>query len=261
MARTQLEDSLHQLKEQIDSLRGQIGDGDVPYLELKAEITERMLTLTGQKEVLVQQRDGLQTIATSLSGLLAQKEQMEQEGSTDTPASAQVVGAIAAIDQQLQSMNMTREDLSTTIAQLNSGIAQIDQGLAELESTLDMLNSQGTTVEEARKALVEMDTSGSLAIYENLAKLEVNGQVLDETIKTLSNTLEEIEDSMTAALDKANLEGILTMDMVSAILQAQNFAMPAGYVTDNGQDVLVRIGDKFETVDQIENLMLMDMGL
>ncbi|MBQ9988475.1 MAG: efflux RND transporter permease subunit [Clostridia bacterium] len=261
LARTQLEDSLHQLKEQIDSLRGQIGDGDVPYLELKAEITERMLTLTGQKEVLVQQRDGLQTIATSLSGLLAQKEQMEQEGSTDTPAYAQVVGAIAAIDQQLQSMNMTREDLSTTIAQLNSGIAQIDQGLAELESTLDMLNSQGTTVEEARKALVEMDTSGSLAIYENLAKLEVNGQVLDETIKTLSNTLEEIEDSMTAALDKANLEGILTMDMVSAILQAQNFAMPAGYVTDNGQDVLVRIGDKFETVDQIENLMLMDMGL
>lgn len=53
----------------------------------------------------------------------------------------------------------------------------------------------------------------------------------------------------------------LTMDMVSKILTAQNFSMPAGYITESGVDYLVRVGDKISDLEELQNLMLFDPGV
>ena len=57
-----------------------------------------------------------------------------------------------------------------------------------------------------------------------------------------------------AALDSADMTGVITMDNVSAILDAQNFSMPAGYVTDNDAKVLVSVGDKIKDTDELNGL-------
>ena len=36
--------------------------------------------------------------------------------------------------------------------------------------------------------------------------------------------------------------------------------MPAGYITEGDDEILVRVGDKFSSQEDIENLVLMDMG-
>ena len=43
------------------------------------------------------------------------------------------------------------------------------------------------------------------------------------------------------------------------MLSAQNFSMPAGYVKEDGIDYLVRVGDKFKSVDELKNFTLLDM--
>ena len=49
--------------------------------------------------------------------------------------------------------------------------------------------------------------------------------------------------------------------MITQILTAQNFSMPAGYVTEDGISYLVRVGDKFEDTENMEDLVLFDLGL
>ncbi len=54
---------------------------------------------------------------------------------------------------------------------------------------------------------------------------------------------------------------MITMQNVSAILSAQNFSMPAGYITDGKAEVLVSVGDKIRDKDELEDLILFDMGI
>ena len=54
---------------------------------------------------------------------------------------------------------------------------------------------------------------------------------------------------------------IVTADLVKGILAAQNFSMPAGYVTEDGTDFLVRVGNKFSATADIEDLMLLDLHI
>lgn len=53
----------------------------------------------------------------------------------------------------------------------------------------------------------------------------------------------------------------LTREMVTGILKGQNFQMPAGYVTDEDTDYLVRIGDKIEDIEALKNLPVLVLPL
>ena len=53
------------------------------------------------------------------------------------------------------------------------------------------------------------------------------------------------------------------MDLVTQILTAQNFAMPAGYVEQDGNlnNYMVSIGDEITDLDTLKNLLLLDLGI
>ena len=54
------------------------------------------------------------------------------------------------------------------------------------------------------------------------------------------------------------MNGILTVDTVKSLLAAQNFSMPAGYVTEDGIDYLIRVGDKPEDIEELKKMPLMN---
>ena len=54
------------------------------------------------------------------------------------------------------------------------------------------------------------------------------------------------------------MTGILTVDTVKSLLTAQNFSMPAGYVTEAGIDYLVRVGDKPEDVEALKKMPILN---
>lgn len=64
-----------------------------------------------------------------------------------------------------------------------------------------------------------------------------------------------------AMMPSFHLQDMITADMISNILKAQNFAMPAGYITEEGRDYLVRVGDKFTDTEEISNMVLFDAGI
>lgn len=127
------------------------------------------------------------------------------------------------------------------------GSKQIDAQISAIDTALSQLNIQ------------QSQTSATLS--NQMSELTGTSAVLQSTISQLQSTLAEVQTQQDAAVNSANLTGILTMSNVSAILGAQNFSMPAGYVTDGSNEIMVSVGDKITDIEEMKNLVLLDMGI
>lgn len=95
-------------------------------------------------------------------------------------------------------------------------------------------------------------TKGEITLQNTEAQLEQARQQLD-------SAQQQFEEARDAAYERADLSGMLTPEVLSSLLAAQNFEMPAGYV-DNGADgQLVKVGDALGSVEDVENLVLMHL--
>lgn len=77
--------------------------------------------------------------------------------------------------------------------------------------------------------------------------------------ETLKNAREQFEDAREEALKNADMSQLLTKDMVAKLVMAQNFAMPAGYLYQGEDQYLLKVGDAFASLEELENAMLLHM--
>ena len=63
--------------------------------------------------------------------------------------------------------------------------------------------------------------------------------------------MEEFDKAREQALEGADLNKVLTQDLLSNILMAQNFDMPAGYIKGNQQH-LVKVGESLVHVKKLK---------
>ena len=49
---------------------------------------------------------------------------------------------------------------------------------------------------------------------------------------------------------------MLTADMLGNILMAQNFNMPAGYITEGEEQYLVKVGEEYASLEELEKVTL-----
>ena len=137
--------------------------------------------------------------------------------------------------------------LEKALKQLDDGIEQMEDALIMLSEQKDMIGTATDTINlEAAKAAIEIGTASG--------DLSVASKALEDAKEALKNAKEQ-------ALESADMEGILTIEMLSGLLVAQNFDMPAGYAYDDDTQYLIRVGEAVQNVDELENLVLMDMGM
>lgn len=66
---------------------------------------------------------------------------------------------------------------------------------------------------------------------------------LDSALTQLEQGLQTLESSRASALEQADLSGVLNIQTITALLTAQNFSMPAGYLQEDGVNYMVSVGD------------------
>jgi hypothetical protein len=110
------------------------------------------------------------------------------------------------------------------------------------------LNASRAQLEEGRE---QMDSAFSQA-----------AGMLKDAEAELAKARKEFNEQRDEALENAGLDGVITIQTVSGLIGAQNIAMPAGYVYDaDDEQVLVRVGDKFDTLDGVRRLKLFKLDL
>lgn len=173
----------------------------------------------------------------------------------------QATRVINGLDAALAQMGTSREELVTTAAETEAQLAELDSGIEQLESALTQLDDGLISIDQAQDMLERQKTLGMVQISSAAAKIAAGSASIDMGLSQIDSGLEELESSRKDALRKADLNNIVTMDMVTGILTAQNFSMPAGYVTQDGINYMVSVGDEITQLETLENLLLFDMGM
>ena len=247
-----LRDQLAQMQTQIQALKAQIqaleGTTDPEQLLLLEQLQAQLIQLEGTYAAMKAAYEG---------GLLAAgvtEENLDAMLATAQNGLAQAQQALATIDQMLAGQNMTRESLAQTISQLEAQ-------LTELRSTLTQLENGLVTIEDAQATLEEQKLTGMIQISTAAAQLAAGAGNIEMALTQIESGLETLEDSREDALRQADLNDIITMDMVTQILKAQDFAMPAGYVEEDGVNYMVSVGDEITELATLQDLLLFDMGM
>lgn len=275
--RTQLQSTYEQMaaiQSVILELKQNIQDMNEKITQLKAyqstvdTINSALETLPPDSEEYKQSLEKLKEIETELSNIGITTADLPTK---ITEFNNMVDALNKSLDEIIKSINQqgfSEDTLQEALNEMRSGIEQIDTAINQLNDTLTQLDTGAITISGALSELEKQKDEANYQMNSAYVELRVNESTLSgtktqlETTKTqLETSLEELDTQQKDANDKANVSKTITGTMVSGILTAQNFSMPAGYITDNETDYLVRVGDKLEDSDEIENILLFDMGI
>ena len=149
-----------------------------------------------------------------------------------------------------------------------SRMAEIDTELANISTRLATISAMKPQLEEALKKAQEGYAaleSGKMTAVNELTKGEITlsntKSQLAQAEEQLEAAQEQFEEARDQAYKQADLSGVLTQEMLANILMAQNFNMPAGYITENGEQYLVKVGDAFQSVEELQNTVLMHLDV
>ena len=169
----------------------------------------------------------------------------------------QMSARIESVKKRLKEQKKQLEKMRSNPSAINE-----QEGQGSAASQLSDINTTIAAIDEALEALDDIDVKG-LSKY-GKSVTSAGNRFLQSTADQLAAQLATIESEKQAALDSADMTGVITPAMVSQILQAQDFSMPAGYV-DDGKDnkgntkVLVNVGDRISGLKELRNLILFDM--
>ena len=154
---------------------------------------------------------------------------------------------VQMVEAQLAQQGLDRATLAENLATVNAALVEVDSGLAQLD--------------EAERLLEQKKTEGIMQISGAEADITIGSATIEQALSQVEGGMDTLKESEEDALKQADLEGIITMEMVTQILVAQNFSMPAGYVEQEGVRYMVSVGDEISDVETLENLLLFDMGM
>lgn len=168
----------------------------------------------------------------------------------NTSLNQQWADQLAALNVSLSSI----DDIPQVITQLSQKQVEIQTAMAALQTAQEQVTDGKTTLDDAYVTLNRMEIDGILEMSEASAQLAVGEARLEQG-------QEKLDESKQSALDSADLNQILSVETLGGILTAQNFSMPAGYVNEDKKQYLVRVGDEVSSVEELENLVLVDVGM
>lgn len=214
---------------------------------LQEEVDKAQLTLDQLKEGGTASTEEIQSAEAALEA--AQK---KYTAWVDYQAFKRVQDITAVWDLDLQ-VQTTAQSVST----LEQQLAQIQAAAAQLNSQADNLEKGGDLDEDLGEMASQLLLSGSQAqISLGQHELDVAESQLESAKSQLETAWDQYYEAREEALNSANLDQLLNMTTISGIITAQNFDMPAGYITQGEDQFLVKVGDAYETVEGVENTLL-----
>ena len=201
-----------------------------------------------------------QTIAATSTALTTAK----------TAAQTGAAQAAAALPQ-LQSVKAMADSYKSELTALTLEMEVTKGIIAKFEDELNKLGVSYTDIEKAKMQAAEefaaakaQITSGEAALENAKTQIEAGKKQIesaqdqiDDGWDSYNEAAEEFEKQKDSVLENANADQLLTLSTISALIYAQNFEMPAGYIDDKDDNSwLLKVGDNYDSVEALENMVL-----
>ncbi|HHX74143.1 MAG TPA: MMPL family transporter, partial [Firmicutes bacterium] len=211
---------------QLEEALAAVAQGEPQLRQAKSELEEALAALAAGEAELQARIDALLALGDKLNA--AERAQL------------------AALQEQLAVLMAQKRETETALNETSNNLAALLAEKGKLQSQQKELAAQLQQVQDGKKLLnTEMaKAKAELAAGEAEIKKQLSG----------------LEAARSEAFASTSLEGIITRDMIAGILAAQNFAMPAGYLGTEGNEYLVKVGDKLAGLEELKGLPLFDTG-
>lgn len=266
---------------QLSSARGQVNSAKAAIRSaeesaVRDAVTQALTTIQDSLKTMRASRDQLQANLRELAEIQAEKARLEAE---NAPYQAR-------IEAIRHDPSMTEEEKQAAIAEIESDpeyvriqaeLAALDLRMAALgvkwdeavqrakewQKQLEELEKQLRDLEtdEGVAKLADQVTAGTLTMADAVTQIISANIQLDSALNQIDQGLQTLEESRSAALSQADLSSSLNLSTITALLTAQNFSMPAGYLKEDGVNYMVSVGDAIGTRQDLEDLVLFDLGM
>ena len=266
---------------QLSSARGQVNSAKAAIRSaeesaVRDAVTQALTTIQDSLKTMRDSRDQLQDNLRELADIQREKARLEAE---NAPYQAR-------IEAIRHDPSMTEEEKQAAIAEIESDpeyvriqaeLAALDLRMAALgvkwdeavqrakewQKQLEELEKQLRDLEtdEGVAKLADQVTAGTLTMADAVTQIISANIQLDSALNQIDQGLQTLEESRSAALSQADLSSSLNLSTITALLTAQNFSMPAGYLKEDGVNYMVSVGDAIDTRQDLEDLVLFDLGM
>lgn len=232
----------------------------------ETQVSQSLATMQAGKQTAQAQLDELKQAKSGYDAAQAALAALKMKEDAGLPLTPEEEAQKKVLTETVEELRPMMENYETTVATLEATIAQLKEQETQLKQTQKQLASGKKKLESMQK---EVNT-GALSLAEARGQLAA-GQLeaaagLGEAAAQLAageSALQMQEAQMEQAQGQADgtqdIGKMLTVDTVKTLLAAQNFRMPAGYVKEEGIDYLIRVGDKFKSIKELKNLVLLDI--
>ena len=254
-AKAQLDSQISEQNEQLAQSTTDLANGKQQLYTAKGELTSG---LTQAKTA----KTNLERHLAAVNGLIARIEKGESVAAAEFEP---VLDALVDMDMlTAEQKNGIMMGLSSPFSQLQSAktlaatlggaLTAADSTVGELQSNLDTVNAQLAELDSAQTQL----ENGKLTISQQYAAAN---QTIASGQSQLAEGRAQFEQAEKQAYENAGLDGVLDESMIANLLAAENFSMPAGYLKDGEEQYSIKVGDKFSSLEEIRQLVLMDTGI
>lgn len=246
-----IDSELLKTEKDLKSARYQLNNG-------KAELEKQSVEQNAKiDDGLTQINAGIEQLNNANAEILEKEQQLKTlktilEGALELFNNNKIDEAIESIKNAIPDFptdkTTLKDELNNKLKEVTEGLEQIESGKKEINSNLTELNNKKSELENAKVTL-------------NTKLKNAKAQISSQEYK-LNQGLKEFESAREEAYKSASLSGVLTSSMISNILMADNFAMPAGYI-DQAEDnkIIVKVGNEFSSLDEIKDLTIFSFDI
>lgn len=157
-------------------------------------------------------------------------------------------------------LSMLSEKVSVRLPQVEAELANLQVELMAAQAVKDQVEQAVAQAKENYTQVEKGKLQAASAFGAYSAQLSAGETQLSSGEAQLKEAKEQYEEARKTALKSANLDALVTMDTLSNLIYAQNFSMPAGYISKEqdraaGQ-YLLKIGQEFSTLEELNQTLL-----
>ena len=249
--------------EKIDALNEELlGEASPSLAEARAQLNNGLRQLRSAEAQLAESRAELDATREATYDQLA-------EASANLDAAVAQASALATQINTLEGQQMAIQaqidlgaygpELGVTLEELQAQLREINSQLTLLQMDSQTANAQVEQLKDAYEAAERGSYTSNDSFDEAYGQLDAAQNQLTAQRSQLNSAISQLDAAGNASLEEAGLGSMIDMDMVSNILQGQNFSMPAGYVQSENVRYLVSVGDEFTTTEDMEDLFLFEI--
>jgi HAE1 family hydrophobic/amphiphilic exporter-1 len=224
------------------------------------EAEKALAQITGSQEY-QQLQANLAQLEALLKAYGVTREEIPQRVEVAQAALADIRQRIENIRNLLTQQGIDPDSVGQQLEEMKNNIALMEQGIAAIEDGIAQIDGGMLQLKEAQALLSEQKAAGLLELAAAATEISVNSATVTGALTQIDGGIGTLETTREQTLASADLNNIITMEMLTTLLTAQNFSMPAGTISQDGVNYMLSVGDEISTLEELQNLLLFDMGM